>query len=355
MGLTMHETDKYREFRKQLGEHGLSFQRAATQFPSSFYEFVEANSPLSVEDWNRWILENRTASELQRQHWDIYPSGWAIDHEKVFQQAKYYQMVYSNKSGIGSDRTRICGVLHSPSATLEAAQAELEQLSETGIEILLAIRNEIRKSPSLNDFAILPTLPDGHRGWLDLVRQTAEDNRGVSLKVNYHIFNVPRDSRSQFLAMKHSLSKKHDATTNETSPADSAVCRVTPDIFSASANAIRIWLDGKQDEPIVSLVCPGLTIPDLPAPDDCQDNPDETKMISSVEEPEYSSDARSPMDWTCFFGLKKTPQDSRRLIAMFKDGTYLAKQSTSKKWRIAINDLPASHPESPRYKRPELT
>jgi hypothetical protein len=263
----MHTTARYQELRKQIAELGLRFHRAATQFPSTYFEIVESNSSLATEVWTLWISENRTPEELQHQHWDIYPPGWAVDVQKVLEWVIDCEPILQDRSGNSLETTKHCGVLHGISSTIGAAQRELESLSKTGLQILLAIRQEVRQSESLQEFATLSILADGHRGWLDLVRQTAEVNRGANLKVEYGIFNIAVDPRSQFFAIRKSMAEKRDNTIRGRNPADSHVCRVSPDIFSASANAIGIWLQGIQEEPIVSLVCPGLTIPRILSPD----------------------------------------------------------------------------------------
>jgi hypothetical protein len=264
----MHTTARYQELRKQIAELGLRFQSAATQFPFSYYEIVESDLSVGIKGWNRWILENRTPDELKQQHWDIYPSGWAADTEGVWDWVMHWEPIHQDKSGNILESTKHCGVLHGISSTLVTAQRELESLSKTGIQILLAIRLEVRQCTSLEEFATLSTvLPDGHRGWLELVRQTAEVNRAADLKAEYRILNIADDRHSQCRAIRKAMTEKRDNTVRARDPADSQVCRVSPDIFSASANAIGIWLSGKQGEPILHLVCPGLTIPRILSPD----------------------------------------------------------------------------------------
>jgi hypothetical protein len=263
----MHTTARYRELRKQIAELGVRFQRAATQFPSTYFEIVESDSSLATEAWKLWISENRTPEELKQQHWDFYPTGWAVDTEKIWESITDCELVHQDNSGNILESTKHCGVLHGISSTIGAAQRELESLSKTGLQILLAIRQEVRQSESLQEFATLTTLANGHRGWLDLVRQTAEVNRGANLKVEYGTFNITVDPRSQFFAIRKSMAEKRDNIVKERTPLDSYVCRVSPDIFSASANAIGIWLQGIEEEPIVSLVCPGLTTPRILSPD----------------------------------------------------------------------------------------
>ena len=247
-------SDRYRELRKQLAELGSSFNRASEKLPSSFYEFIEADSPMSRGEWRRWIDDNRTGDDLQRERWDIYPAGWSLDQDL--------------SEIVEPDRTRICGVLHSQPATIDAAESELKHLANTGIKILLAIRDEVKLSPGLDNLTDVPKpLPEGHRGWLDLVRNSAETNRGTSLMVEYRLFPSDHDRQSQLKFMVKSLT-----ASRKNHPFDGFnSCRVTPDIFAVSANAIIIWLEGTQEEPIVPLVCPGLTIPKLLSPDDRDD------------------------------------------------------------------------------------
>ena len=71
-----------------------------------------------------------------------------------------------------------------------------------------------------------------------------------------------------------------------------------------------------------------------------------------VDDIVYSTDVRSPMDWAPVFSFPKNKEGSRQLIACLKDGTYHGKQITRRKWRIAVDDLPPTHPESPRSPSP---
>lgn len=328
---------RYLDLRMQLADLRRSFTQASTHFPATFYDFVEANSPLPYTAWQRWVDSNRIAEEKDKERWDIYPSGWAVDYDCF--------------ASIESTSTRICGVLLGTPSTIDAAQAELEHLAATGTKILLAIRNEAERLPGINNVAAIPRpLPEGHRGWLNLVRITAEVNRGARLKVDYPLFNVAIDRQSQLAAAGKSLARVNGAP----SPEESTACRVTPDIFSASANAITIWLDGTLDEPIVPLVCPGLAIPKLPslnevkmAPKTISDSKD-SRLSAFDSGIAYSSDIRSPMEWAHLFNFGKNNTGSRRFIASIKDGSIRAIKSTTKKYRVAIANLPPTHPESPR-------
>lgn len=326
---------RYREFRKQLAELGRCFNRASTQFPASFYEFIEADSAMSQSKWRRWIEDNRTGDDLQRERWDIYPAGWAFDHAE-------FEIVES-------DCTRISGVLLGQPATIDAAETELKHLANTGVSTLLAIRDEVKQIPALVNLVDLSMpLPEGHRGWLDLVRKSAETNRGSTLKVEYRLFPCDQDRQSQLKFMVKSL-----AASRANQPyCGFNACRVTPDIFAASANAIKIWLEGKQEEAIVPLVCTGLTIPKLLSPDGHDDVLEIER--GPVDEVVYSIEVSPPQEWAFKFGHPKNDKGSRQFIDDVKAGAIRVMRISTKKLRVAIDDLPPTHPESPRYKQPIL-
>ncbi len=304
-------SDRYVGLRKQLAELGRSLIRASTQFPGSIYEFIESDAPLSYVDWRRWINCNRAVEDLKRERWDIFPAGWATDHDK-------FELV-------DAECTRICGVFYSPPTTLDAAQAELEHLADTGTKILLAIRSEVKRSTLLDKVGFVPSpLPDGHRGWLDMVRNTAEINRGINLKVDYRVFPAAGDRQSQLAAMRKSLAKtNHDSAQSAPRPNGFSACRVTPDIFSASANAITIWLQGKQSQPIVPTVCSDLAIPRLLSPDGGDDD------LEILCEPSSRQDQRPAAPATTKPKRKtgrpradaETQSRDRRLFDALKTGT----------------------------------
>lgn len=335
----MHTTARYRELRKQIAELGLRFQRAATQFPSSYYEIVESEATLSTEAWELWISKNRTPEKLKQQHWDIYPFGWAVDTKKVLKRVLDYEFIGEDRSGKISECTKYCGILHGASISLEAAHRELKELSKTGLQILLAIRQEVRKSASLQEFATLSILAEGHRGWLDLVRQTAAVNQGANLKVEYGFLDIADDQRSQFVALRKQMAETRASIINGRIPSHSLVCRVSPDIFSASANAIGIWLQGKQEEPILRLECPRFTIPRILSPD----APDEAlELLNSVNprrdqsvpmppaKKEKRKIGRPPLD-------EKTKAQDRRIFQRSK--TCNNRRELSKEFNLPIKEI----------------
>lgn len=249
---------KYTELRKQLAELGRRFLRASSRFPASFYEFIEADSPLASETWSQWIKENRTIHDLEQEKWDIFPANWTID-------SRSFDLIESNS-------TRICGMLSSPPSTIEPANRDLSDMAATGIKILLEIRDCIQQCDSApKGVEIAIRLPGGHRGWLDLVRITAENNRASNLMVEYNIFLAERDRASQSRAIANS----RKATQRNPDYIGFLSCRITPDIFLASANAIGLWLRCSYSEPIRPLVSRGL--PDLFLPSLIE--PDEALLI----------------------------------------------------------------------------
>lgn len=66
----------------------------------------------------------------------------------------------------------------------------------------------------------------------------------------------------------------------------------------------------------------------------------------------YSTAILPPMEWAFIFGHPKNARGSRQFMAAVKAGSIKTEKLTAKKLKIAIEDLPVSHPESPRYKRP---
>ena len=83
--------------------------------------------------------------------------------------------------------------------------------------------------------------------------------------------------------------------------------------------------------------------------DEPPSSPKDAQMEATVDDVVYSTDVRSPMDWAPLFRFPKSEQGSRQISRCLKDGTYHGKQITTKKWRIAVDDLPHTHPESPRF------
>ena len=316
----MSEIDRYRQLRMQLAELGRKFFDASKQFPATFYEFVAAGSPVPYEIWRRWIKANRTAADLENERWEIYQAGWDFD--------------CSSLEVVESDRTRDCGVLFSPS--VEAAQATLQDLAGTGIQILRAIREVVKELTSVDtNVDALWVLPDGHRGWLDLVRRTALVNRGISLKVDRRLFNAAKDRQSQLVELHRTFADHHNGAE---SPKDSNVMRVTPDIFSASANAIRIWLAGIQDEPIAT-EWPGLNLLQLPSPDNCDhalDVSDWTKSlsdsnstVSSIRRPKRKR-GRPRLD-------EKTLAEDRRIFETKRSGT--PNEELARRFNLSIDEI----------------
>lgn len=65
----------------------------------------------------------------------------------------------------------------------------------------------------------------------------------------------------------------------------------------------------------------------------------------------YSQDMRSLLDWLPVFGSRKTEQNRRRLKARIDAGSLRALQVSQRAWRIAVEDLPEGHFESPKHLR----
>lgn len=78
--------------------------------------------------------------------------------------------------------------------------------------------------------------------------------------------------------------------------------------------------------------------------------PDDVKTNVATKETVYSTSVMSPRELAYLFGLKKSREGARAFLTLVKEGTYRVKKITSRKYLLALDDFPQTHPESPRYK-----
>ena len=231
---------RYDSLRLQLAERHGEFLDAARRFPDFRFEILQADYSMGPDEWFDWIKSNRADPE-SHESFDVYPHScwgnrWSLEELEIFE----------------GKTSRYCGRYRSASGSLSVAVPLFEQLSERANRILYALKAECDKHRQLEECTSFSNLSPGYRGWLDSVRNTAELNRSAYLDVENRIWNAKPDLLSTKRAIAESM-KACAAAKERGEPLPNGILatEIVPGIFSASANAIRLWLEGVVSEQLV--------------------------------------------------------------------------------------------------------
>ncbi|WP_345318628.1 hypothetical protein [Novipirellula rosea] len=225
--------NRYEALRLQLAEIAIQFFEAARHSPGVHFQLLQADHNMGSDGWSR---------ELDEWHefLDVYPATWASSNWT------HDDLVYME-----GQTSQFCGLYKSVSGNLLSAIPEFKRLSERANSVLLALKQEADRHPKLGRFASFGQLCPGNRGWLDSVIKTAALNRNAYVDVKPRIFGVPDDLPSVIRAMG---SRKAEAALDRglAPPCGVVTFEISPDVFTASGNAIRLWLHGGIAENVFS-------------------------------------------------------------------------------------------------------
>lgn len=230
---------RYESLRLQLADVARRFVEVGKHFPTVHFQFLQADRSMGRSGWSSWIDANRTA-DTNHETWDVYPSTWSSDDWSLDE--------LESREGLVS---QFAGVFRSSLGNVQQAQSEFERLAVCGSKILIALKEECATHKRFTAHAAFTYVCPGCRGWLDAVRNTAELHRSAYLNVNSGIWGVADDELSVVRAMGRSMSMATAELESGKSPTIGVFAsEISPDIFAASANAIRLWLQGEMSEQI---------------------------------------------------------------------------------------------------------
>lgn len=252
-----NELNRYEALRLQLAEIGNQFFEAARHYPGVHFQILQSDHSMGSDWWSSWIESHRTLDDWY-EVWDVYPATWASS-EWTLDDLDYMKQHTS----------QYCGLYKSVSGNLPFAIPELNRLSERANDVLFAVKKEVDEHQKLSRLASFSHLCPGYRGWLDSVRNTAELNRNAYVDVKTRMWGVPDDFPSVIKAMRSSMKEAKAALDRGISPPCGVVAfEIFPDVFTASGNAVRLWLEGGVAENIfppthnfdaISIRCMGST------------------------------------------------------------------------------------------------
>ena len=231
------EFSRYESLRLQLAELGNQFLTDARLYPGVNFRVLQADHSMGNDWWSEWIDKNRTQND-SHEYFDVHPATWA-GSDWTFDDLEFME-------GQASD---VCGHFECGSGNLGVALPHLKRLSEQANAVLTSLQKEVEQHPELIRLASFGHLCPGYRGWLDSVRNTAELNRNAYVDVKTKIWGVQDDMLSRVRAIASIMNQTKAATSKGIDPECGVIgFELYPDVFTASGNAIRLWLKGVTEE-----------------------------------------------------------------------------------------------------------
>ena len=231
------EFSRYESLRLQLAELGNQFLTDARLYPGVNYRVLQADHSMGNDWWSEWIDTNRTQND-SHEYFDVHPATWA-GSDWTLDDLKFMEGRASN----------FCGLFESDFGNLGVAFPHLKRLSERANAVLISLQKEVEQHPELIRLASFGHLCPGHRGWLDSVRNTAELNRNAYVDVKTKIWGVQDDMLSRVRAIASIMRQTKAARSKGIDPECGVIgFELYPDVFTASGNAIRLWLKGVTEE-----------------------------------------------------------------------------------------------------------